>query len=116
MLFRSPVGGGSVAVPAGGPSRASGGSTGGLVQAASNPRIAAGSQGTARVRAQAGAPVSAVVTARVHSRTLRHGSNFIMWVILLEALGAGLIFVLIVWWTMFAGRKGGERRGEDEPR
>jgi hypothetical protein len=27
-----------------------------------------------------------------------------MWLILLEALGAGCILVLIVWWTMFSGR------------
>ena len=32
--------------------------------------------------------------------------------ILLEALGALLILVAIVWWTMFSGRKGGERRGD----
>ena len=32
-----------------------------------------------------------------------------MWMILLEALGALLILVLIVWWTMFSGRRGGER-------
>ena len=32
-----------------------------------------------------------------------------MWLILLEALGALLILGLIVWWTMFAGRLGGER-------
>jgi hypothetical protein len=32
-----------------------------------------------------------------------------MWVILLEALGAMLVLVLIVWWTMFQGRKDGER-------
>ncbi|NUZ04149.1 hypothetical protein [Piscinibacter koreensis] len=32
-----------------------------------------------------------------------------MLVILLEALGAGLLLVLIVWWTMFHGRRGGER-------
>jgi hypothetical protein len=31
-----------------------------------------------------------------------------MGLILLEALGALLLFVLIVWWTMFSGRKGGE--------
>lgn len=39
-----------------------------------------------------------------------------MWVILLEALGAGLLLVFIVWWTMFHGRARGERRddtGED---
>ena len=31
-----------------------------------------------------------------------------MGLILLEALGAGLVLILIVWWTMFSGRKGGE--------
>jgi len=31
-----------------------------------------------------------------------------MGLILLEALGAGIVLVLIVWWTMFSGRKGGE--------
>jgi len=34
-----------------------------------------------------------------------------MWVILLEALGALVVLVAIVWWTMFAGRKRGERQG-----
>ena len=34
-----------------------------------------------------------------------------MWLILLEALGAGLILVLIVWWTM-AGRADNE---DDKP-
>ena len=39
-----------------------------------------------------------------------------MWLLLLEALGALLIFVFIVWWTMFSGRRGGERRDdENEP-
>jgi len=32
-----------------------------------------------------------------------------MLLLLLEALGALLIFVFIIWWTMFAGRKKGER-------
>jgi len=36
-----------------------------------------------------------------------------MWVILLEALGAMALLILIVWWTMFSGRKGGERRPDD---
>jgi hypothetical protein len=31
-----------------------------------------------------------------------------MSLILLEALGAGLLLVLIVWWTMFSGRDQGE--------
>ncbi len=33
-----------------------------------------------------------------------------MWLILLEALGALVILLLIVWWTMFSGRSRGERR------
>ena len=36
-----------------------------------------------------------------------------MLLILLEALGAGLILVLIVWWTMFSGRRDGERKDEE---
>jgi hypothetical protein len=31
-----------------------------------------------------------------------------MTLLLLEALGAGLLFIGIIWWTMFAGRKNGE--------
>ncbi|HEY1103937.1 MAG TPA: hypothetical protein VGE70_11010 [Burkholderiaceae bacterium] len=31
-----------------------------------------------------------------------------MTLILLEALAAGALLVLIVWWTMFSGRKRGE--------
>ena len=31
-----------------------------------------------------------------------------MTLLLLEALGAGLIFVGIIWWTMFSGRENGE--------
>jgi hypothetical protein len=31
-----------------------------------------------------------------------------MTLLLLEALGAGLIFIGIIWWTMFAGRNKGE--------
>jgi len=36
-----------------------------------------------------------------------------MWVILLEALGAAALLVLIVWWTMFSGRRRGERNDRD---
>ena len=38
-----------------------------------------------------------------------------MSLLLLEALGALLLFVFIVWWTMFSGRKNGELPGADEP-
>ena len=37
-----------------------------------------------------------------------------MGLILLEALAALVLLVFIVWWTMFSGRKGGERRGPDD--
>jgi hypothetical protein len=33
-----------------------------------------------------------------------------MLLLALEALGALLIFVFIIWWTMFAGRNKGERK------
>ncbi|WP_432728443.1 hypothetical protein [Variovorax sp. W6] len=37
-----------------------------------------------------------------------------MGLILLEALAAGLVFILIIWWTMFSGRKKGELHDDDE--
>ncbi|WP_168224672.1 hypothetical protein [Rhodoferax aquaticus] len=33
-----------------------------------------------------------------------------MLLLLLEALGAGLLFIWIIWWTMFSGRDNGEPR------
>jgi hypothetical protein len=36
-----------------------------------------------------------------------------MTLLLLEALGAGLIFIGIIWWTMFHGRKNGELPPEE---
>jgi len=39
-----------------------------------------------------------------------------MGVVLLEALLAVLILIFVVWWTMFSGRKGGERSDGDEPK
>lgn len=37
-----------------------------------------------------------------------------MTLLLLEALGALLILVFIVWWTMFSGRKNGELKDSSE--
>jgi cbb3-type cytochrome oxidase subunit 3 len=37
-----------------------------------------------------------------------------MWVILLEAFGAMALLLLIVWWTMFSGRRKGERSERDD--
>ena len=39
----------------------------------------------------------------------------VMALLLLEALGALLILVFIVWWTMFSGRKNGELKDPDKP-
>jgi len=36
-----------------------------------------------------------------------------MLLLLLEALGAGLLFIAIIWWTMFAGRPRGELPSQD---
>jgi hypothetical protein len=33
-----------------------------------------------------------------------------MWVLFAEAFGAVVLLVLIVWWTMFHGRRNGERK------
>jgi len=33
-----------------------------------------------------------------------------MWLLILEALAALALLVLLVWWTMFSGRKRGERQ------
>jgi hypothetical protein len=37
-----------------------------------------------------------------------------MTLLLLEALGALALFVFIIWWTMFSGRKRGERRDDED--
>jgi len=37
-----------------------------------------------------------------------------MWMLIVEALAALALLVLIVWWTMFAGRPRGERRRRDD--
>ena len=78
-------------VPGGGVGVGGAGGGGRLVQAASNPptRIAA-------------AP------------SLRGKALSNMWVILLEALAALALLVFIVWWTMFHGRRRGERPTDRE--
>jgi hypothetical protein len=38
-----------------------------------------------------------------------------MWILMLEAGGALLLFVFIVWWTMFSGRGAHERDHEEPP-
>ena len=45
--------------------------------------------------------------------THHHCKDRNMALLLLEALGAGLIFVGIIWWTMFSGRVNGELPKQD---
>ena len=40
--------------------------------------------------------------------TLHHDKAIAMTLLLLEALGAGLLFIGIIWWTMFSGRPDGD--------
>jgi hypothetical protein len=44
------------------------------------------------------------------NRLAAHRKTTDMWLILLEAFGALVVLVLIVWWTMFSGRRNGERK------
>jgi hypothetical protein len=46
-------------------------------------------------------------------QTQKPSRKRVMGLILLEALGAGAILVLIVWWTMFSGRNKGEPPDRD---
>jgi len=59
------------------------------------------------------------LTAQALKQTLptmawTHQSTYRMFLILLEAAFAGLLFIGIVWWTMFSGRKGGELPPQDD--
>ena len=62
--------------------------------------------------ARSGALPQASNISTMH-KTHHHRRKPAMTLLLLEALGAGLIFIGIVWWTMFAGRKGGEPPAAD---
>jgi hypothetical protein len=39
-----------------------------------------------------------------------------MWLLIIEALGSGLLLVFVVWWTMFSGRPKDDDTPPDEPR
>ncbi|MFP5466105.1 MAG: hypothetical protein ACLGG8_01055 [Gammaproteobacteria bacterium] len=45
--------------------------------------------------------------------TETHSPEIRMSLLLLEALGAFVLLIFIVWWTMFSGRKNGELRDEE---
>jgi hypothetical protein len=59
----------------------------------------------------ASAPTINATTARAPDAP----RNRFMLLILLEALLALGLLLLIVWWTMFSGRRKGEPRRDDEP-
>jgi hypothetical protein len=44
-----------------------------------------------------------------------HTEETAMTLLLLEALGAGLLFIGIIWWTMFSGRPDGDPPSADAP-
>jgi hypothetical protein len=56
------------------------------------------------------APTLPTTKAKARSQWCNAG----MALLLLEAFGALLIFVFIIWWTMFSGRKNGERKTDDD--
>ena len=64
-----------------------------------------GARGSGRV---AHAPSSTLPTMAAHTHRI-----CCMLLLLLEALGAGLLFIGIIWWTMFAGRPRGELPSQD---
>ena len=68
--------------------------------AAAGGSLAAGGDLTGALPQAASIPTMA---ATHHQR-----NEYAMALLLLEALGAGLIFVGIIWWTMFSGRVNGE--------
>jgi len=75
--------------------------------------VAAGGNGRGALAHAASQPVASnLVAADPAVRSRYHRSS--MWIILLEALGALLLLVGIVWWTMFSGRSRGERRHRDD--
>lgn len=74
----------------------------------------AGTAGGGAVAQLPSAPRIAAVAKLRHDETERE--NHAMWLIVLEALAALGLLVFFVWWTMFSGRRRGERRPEDDPK
>ena len=55
------------------------------------------------------ATIEPAATIEPDPATERETTTRTMWLILLEAFGALVVLLLIVWWTMFVGRRRGER-------
>lgn len=58
-----------------------------------------------------GQPACGVSVTGANKGPLKDGRSIMGWIVL-EAAGALLLLGLVVWWTMFSGRRGGEL---DEP-
>jgi hypothetical protein len=84
---------------------------GAAVEASAGAGGAAGARASAGAGARAGGALEqAATTPRIVAHVARTPrSNRPMWLILLEALAALAVLLLIVWWTMFSGRRKGER-------
>ena len=56
------------------------------------------------------AQLASITISATKIKCCKHFEYVVMWFILLEALAALAVIILIVWWTMFSGRKNGERK------
>jgi hypothetical protein len=73
-----------------------------------------GKDGTGSGETEGGGAAQPASVPTISAPSNCQGSRF-MGLILLEALGALVLLVLIVWWTMFSGRDKGELRSGDSP-
>jgi hypothetical protein len=78
-------------------------------------RVGSGSSITGATEHATRLPTIAAIKPLDAVRRAQRNGNVFMTLILLEALLALLLFVVIVWWTMFSGRKNGELP-PDEPK
>ena len=71
-------------------------------------RVGSGSSNTGATEQAMRLPTMMAIKPPETVRWQPENGNVFMTLILLEALLALLLFVVIVWWTMFSGRKNGE--------
>ena len=71
-------------------------------------RVCSGSSNTGATEQAMRLPKMIAIKPPETVRWQPQNGNLFMTLILLEALLALLLFVVIVWWTMFSGRKNGE--------
>ena len=72
--------------------------------------LAAGTGGFKGGELQASRASAAAIIAAVFTNLVR----CVVALLLLEAFGAMVLLVFIVWWTMFSGRKNGELKDESK--